>query len=333
MNTQQIVPDDVPMRVAVTGGCGFIGSHFVDELWASGREVVVIDDLSTAGSKERESMADRDRIELLVEDLAHPVHLESALAGVGLVIHLAANADMRIGLTNTMIDIDTHVLGTRNLCEAMRANDIGRLLFASTGAVYGCLSSSLVSESSGPLQPQSLYGAGKLSAEAFIAAYCELFDLRSIVFRFGNILGSRMPRGAIRDFVAKLRADPTRLEVLGDGSQHKSYLLVEECIEGMLRLNHNDPLSDSQPCRIINLGASGSTGILEIAGWVAEAMELEPPELQIEGSATAWPGDQPHVLLDVSLAASLGWQARRSSHDAAREGARRMVAWLVEEPG
>ncbi len=326
------VPDSTPAAILLTGGAGFIGSHCAEALLSSGRSVTIFDNLSTGNRDWLAEQRGRPGLRTVIGDLADSALLRQAMEGSGAVWHLASNADIPGGYRDTRLDLEASVAGTRNVLEAMRETGVRSLLYSSTGAVYGMRAEHGVVESDGPLLPNSLYAAGKIAAEAFISAYCHLFGLRAWVFRFGNVLGSRMPRGAIRDFALRLSRDPSRLRILGDGCQSKSYLLVEECIEGMLHLVETVGTDEERPCRVINLGAPGVTHIRTIARRVAAEMGLSDVELEVAGERLAWPGDQPRVRLDVSLAAAYRWRARRTSDEAVAEAVNRMVAYLGLRP-
>jgi len=322
------VPAATPESIFLTGGAGFIGSHCADALLASGRSVTIFDNLSTGSGAWLDAQRGRPGLRVVIADLADHDRLRREMGGHGAVWHLAASADIPGGYTDTRMDLDSSVAGTRNVLEAMRATGVRTLLFSSSGAVYGLPGEHGVTEAAGPLLPNSLYSASKLAAEAFISAYCHLFGLRAWIFRFGNVLGARMPRGVIRDFATRLARDPRHLEILGDGRQAKSYLLVEECIEGMLHLAGTAEADEERPCRVVNLGASGTTDVHGIARRVIAELGLEDVAITVRGDRFAWPGDQPRVRLDVSLAAAHGWQARRTSDEAVGEAVRRMVAHL-----
>ena len=205
----------------------------------------------------------------------------------------------------------------------MTRNGIKEMLFSSTGAVYGESIQGTFNEQSGPLVPLSLYGAGKISSEAFIAAYCNLFGIRAWIYRFGNVIGERTNHGVIYDFIAKLKANPKTLEILGTGRGEKNYFLVEDCIHGMLYIHHK--MSDGPFPVLVNLGTDSTTKVMDISKIIIEEMGLANVEYAFTGTPRGWPGDQPVVLLDTSHIHTLGWTCRRTSTEAVRTAARRLL--------
>ena len=243
-----------------------------------------------------------------------------------LVWHMAANTDIIGSHTQPDRDLKDCVVATFNVVEAMRQHGIKPILFASSGAVYGqlCLEDH-VNEGAGPLMPMSTYAAGKIGSEAFISCYCHLYGLRGWMFRFGNVLGSRLTHGVIFDFVRKLRENPHELLILGDGTQEKNYFLTEECINGMTWAFRNVPMSDESPCDIFNLGTTTVTRVTEIARIVIEEMGLPDVRVRIQGTKLAWRGDQPKVHFTVDKINRLGWRCQRFSDDAVRTAVRRVL--------
>lgn len=201
------------------------------------------------------------------------------------------------------------------------------MAFPSSGAVYGEKTSGLRSEKHGPTLPISLYGAGKIACEALMSAYAHLFGIQAWIFRFGNIISGRITHGAILDFIRKLRANPGQLEVLGDGTQTKSYLLAEECIEGMIHVIGHTPLKENEGfCDVFNLGAPDETLVLDIAKMVIEEMGVKNCEIKLKGGERGWLGDQAKIALDISKVGALGWKPKHTSGEAVRIAIRRMLA-------
>ncbi|BDS11596.1 SDR family NAD(P)-dependent oxidoreductase [Aureispira anguillae] len=324
------IPKSIPNNVIVTGGAGFIGSHLVDALLDSGRTITVLDNLSNANQAWLEKAKKRERFNFIEGDIQDENIVRKAMVSQQQVWHLAGNANIPIGIKNTRIDIDSAVYGTRNILDAMVAEGIKDIVFSSTGAVYGNLSQQKVTESSAPLYPLSMYGAGKISAEAFISSYANLFGIRGWIFRFGNVLGNRMSRGAIRDFITRLKEDPTQLTILGDGKQAKSYFLVEDCIKGILWLLDNYEIPNDHQVEIFNLGNTKVTSIITIANYVTKALGLSGVDYNYTGGKIGWPGDQPVVQLDVSKVEKIGWNPPNNSDKAVEIAVERMINYLKE---
>jgi len=239
---------------------------------------------------------------------------------------LAANTDIPLGSRFRQTDLKNGIIGTHNVLEAMLYNKIQTILFASSGAVYGNLcKKDYVAESSGPILPLSLYGASKMSCEGLISAYCSLFDLRALIFRFGNVVGGRMSRGATYDFIEKLRHYNTKLEILGDGNQEKNYFLIEECIEGMIYAFRNAKITSENPCDIFNLGTNSITKVTTIAQLVIEAMGLKNVSINFTGGEIGWIGDQPQVHMLLDKINKLGWFAKHTSDEAIEIAIKRLL--------
>ena len=312
-----------PRRWFVTGGAGFIGSHVVDLLVSAGQEVTVYDNLSLSTDQYLADYVREGKIKFHKRDLTDLEPLVEAMAGHDIVFHLAANTDIPSGFTKHRIDLDNDVVATWSVLEAMVKNGIKELLFSSTGAVYGESIQGTFNERSGPLVPLSLYGAGKIGSEAFISAYCNLFGLRAWMYRFGNVIGERTNHGVIYDFIAKLKKSPRELEVLGTGQGEKNYFLVEECIHGMLYIHQKLP--DGPFPVLVNLGTDSTTQVMDISRIIIEEMGLTNVEYKFTGTPRGWPGDQPVVLLDTNRIHELGWYSKRTSTEAVRVAARRLL--------
>jgi UDP-glucose 4-epimerase len=312
-----------PRRWFVTGGAGFIGSHVVDLLVSAGHEVTVYDNLSLSTDQYIAEYARQGKLKFHRKDLTELEPLVEAMAGHDIVFHLAANTDIPSGFTKHRIDLDNDVVATWCVLEAMLKNGIKELLFSSTGAVYGESIQGTFNERSGPLIPLSLYGAGKIASEAFISAYCNLFGLRAWMYRFGNVIGERTNHGVIYDFIAKLKKNPDVLEVLGTGQGEKNYFLVEECIHGMLYIHHKLPEGPFPV--LVNLGTDSTTKVMDISQIIIEEMGLRDVKYAFTGTPRGWPGDQPVVLLDTTKIHELGWYSKRTSTEAVRLAARRLL--------
>jgi UDP-glucose 4-epimerase len=302
-------------RILVTGGAGCIGSDLATALLSRGHEVVVLDNLSSGKEEHIAPLRDDPRFRFIRGDLLDSDTVDEAVLGVDMVYHLAANPDVKFTVGDpTDKDLEQNTLATYQVLEGMRRHGVKRLAFSSTSAIYGVSERQPIPEDS-PTRPISLYGATKLSCEAMIGAFQHLFGMDCWIFRFANVVGSKVRksgRTVVGDFIDKLRRDPTRLEVLGDGRQAKSYLLSEECVEAMLFAVERAP----QGLHIFNLGCADNLSVRRIADMVVEAMGLENVRYEFTGGEGGWPGDVPRYVLDVTAINRLGWRARRTSEEA-----------------
>ena len=307
-------------RILVTGGAGFIGSNLVDRLLAEGNPVTVLDNFST-GFREFLAGAARDPGFRLVEgDLQDRAAIDSALQDCEFVFHLAANADVRSGLAAPWRDLEQNTIATYNLLEAMRHSGARRIAFSSTGSIYGEPKVFPTPEDAPFPVQTSLYGASKLACEGLIQAYCEGYGFQSWIFRFVSILGARYSHGHVFDFCRQLLQDPTRLKVLGDGHQRKSYLAIQDCIAAMLLAVRQD----SGKVSIYNLGTPRWCEVDDSVRCITEAMGISP-QVEHSGGVRGWIGDSPMVLLDLTRIMALGWKPSRSIEAAVAE----TVAYLL----
>jgi UDP-glucose 4-epimerase len=310
-------------RHLVTGGAGCIGSDLCEALLARGHEVVALDNLSSGRREHIEPLLRQPGFRFLEADLLEPTCLDEALDSVSMVHHLAANPDVKFVAEEADRDLRQNTLATFYLLEAMRRRGVRRLAFSSTSAVYGISERQPIPEDQAP-RPISLYGATKLACEAMIGAYQHLFGFRCWIFRFANIVGPKVRkkgRTVVSDFIAKLRKDPTRLEILGNGKQAKSYMLSEECVSAMLHVIERAP----GPLDICNLGGDDSLNVCRIAEMVVEAMGLRNVAFHFTGTEGGWPGDVPQFRLDVRYLNSLGWRTRYTSEQAVALAIRAML--------
>lgn len=289
----------------VTGCAGFIGSHLTDRLLQLGHRVIGIDNYST-GFPEFLTLANKSyRFKLVNGDLLDFDFMKHVLRDVDFVFHFSANADVRFGTQHPRKDLEQNTLATFNVLEAMRINNVKRIAFASTGSIYGEASVIPTAEDSAfPIQT-SLYGASKLAAEGLIQAYCEGFDFQSFIFRFVSIVGERYTHGHIFDFYKQLLNDPTTLQVLGNGKQRKSYLYIQDCIDGILLT-----LSIAkEKINIFNLGTDEYCEINNSIDWICNYLKLKP-KLNYTGGDRGWIGDNPFIFLDCSRMRNLGWKPK-----------------------
>ncbi len=300
-----VTTHDPPGPTVVTGGAGAIGSVLVRAVLSEGAEVRVVDNLS-GGRKEH--LPSDPKLSLVVADLLDPPSFETALDGAETVWHLAANPDVRLGIETPRIDLDRGTVATFQLLEAVRRHDVRRVRFSSSSVVYGRPTTFPTPEDYGPLLPESQYGAAKLACEGLMSAYAHDYGITVHLFRFANIIGPSMTHGILFDLFEKLRQDPARLEVLGDGRQAKSYLRAEECVDGM----RFAAARSSQPVNLFNLGSLDRISVREIAEKVVAAHGGRA-QIEYTGGERGWVGDVPQQLLSVEKIGRLGWRPRLTS--------------------
>jgi len=308
------------MDYFVTGGAGFIGSWAVDRL-APRNRVTVYDNLSTGRKEFVEHHIGKKEFKFVKADLLDIEKLNRAVKGHDCIWHMAANPDIRKGTESTFVDLEQNTIATFNMLECARRNDVGKLVFSSTSTVYGRATQVPTTEDYGPLLPISLYGASKLACEGMISAYSHLYGIKSWIFRFANIVGERSTHGILYDLVQKLNRDRTTLEVLGDGKQRKSYLSVNECVDGMLYgFKHS-----KEQVNYFNLGAEDQITVKRIVDILLEETHLKNVRVMYTGGESGWKGDVPRFLLSTKKMDKLGWKTKQSSEDAIRAAARIVV--------
>jgi UDP-glucose 4-epimerase len=303
-------------RFFIAGGAGFIGSHFTDRLLCDrGVETVTLFDNFSSGRQWHYAHHQGDpRLRVVHGDVKDLAALERVMAEHEVVIHLASNPDIARAATEPDIDFREGTFLTQQIVEAMRRSGVPRLLYASGSGVYGDLGHYEVEEDYGPLVPVSTYGASKLAGEALIASYCAMFGLRACAFRFGNVVGPRQTHGVGFDFIRRLRVQPDCLRILGDGSQSKSYIHVEDVVEAVLAAHqHAD-----RNFEVYNVATGDYITVSEIARLAIEVAGLSEPDVRIEytGGDRGWKGDVPVVRLNTARIRSLGWTCRRTSRQA-----------------
>lgn len=308
------------MKALVTGGAGFIGSHLVDRLMEEGNEVCVLDDLSAGSMDNIKHWLDNGRFEFIRGDMRDFEVVKRAVEGADVVFHLAANPEVRIGSQSPELLYETNVLITYNLLEAMRDSSVEYLVFTSSSTVYGDASVIPTPEDYAPLEPISVYGGAKLAAEALISGYAHTFGFRAVIFRLANIIGERSNHGVIYDFINKLRKNPDELEILGDGTQRKSYLHVSDTVEGMLHIFEHFR-KEGKTVDFYNLGNDDWITVKEIAEIVSEGMGLKP-RFRFTGGVDGgrgWKGDVKLMRLSIEKAKKTGWAPELDSYEAVRK--------------
>ena len=292
-------------RFFVTGTAGFIASNLADRLLGEGASVVGYDNFSTGLEENLEQVRSNRDFELIRGDVLDLPALTEAMAGCDFVFHLAANADVRFGTLHPRKDLEQNTTATFNVLEAMRANDIKKIAFSSTGSIYGEPELFPTPEDAPFPVQTSMYGASKLACEGLIQAYCEGFGFRGWIFRFVSILGERYSHGHVFDFYKRLLSDPDHLHVLGNGRQRKSYLYIQDCIDAMFMAI----IKGEGKVNIFNLGTDEYCQVNDSIGWITEHLGLHP-ELSYEGGERGWIGDSPFIFLDCSRIRALGWRPK-----------------------
>ena len=306
----------------VTGGAGFIGSHLVDALVEQGKKVRVIDNFSSGREEFLAHHEGGGAVEVCRGDLLDRESVIAAMEGIETVHHLAANPDIRLGTEVTDTDLKQGTVATYNVLESMRVSGVGRISFASSSAVYGEAEVMPTPEDYGPVMPISLYGASKLASEALITAWAGTFGAQGFIHRFANIVGPRGTHGVIFDFIHKLKRDPSRLEVLGDGNQEKSYMSAHDCVQSMI---HVISLGDEGTV-LNNLGTGDTCSVSRIAEIVIEESGLEGVSIDYTGGKRGWAGDVPKTYLDVSKLLGSGFEPTAMSEQAVRDTARVLIS-------
>ncbi|MCI8857319.1 MAG: NAD-dependent epimerase/dehydratase family protein [Clostridiaceae bacterium] len=301
------------MKALVAGGAGFIGSHLIDALLSEGHEVVCIDNFFIGTKENIQHLQDTKGFRFYEQDLTELERILEVFQKEqpDYVFHLAANSDIQASAGNPAIEYQNTYSTTFVLLECMRRTGVKRLFFASTSAVYGEQMGVQVSENAVSLQPISYYGGAKLGSEAMISAYAYMNDMSVLVFRFPNVIGPRLTHGVIFDFVKRLKADPSHLKILGDGTQSKPYMHVHDLTGAILKFKEVP-----SGVTLFNLGVESQTSVTRIAEIVCEKMGLTGIPFEYTGGRGGWKGDVPVFAYDLSKIHAAGWYAARSSDEA-----------------
>jgi UDP-glucose 4-epimerase len=314
------------MSILVTGGAGFIGSNLVNRLLAENEEVHVLDNLSSGKMESLERARKNPKFHFHREDL-----LNEALAipsDCKTIYHLAANPEVRIGFANPDLHFTQNVVATFNLLEAARKIDAETLLFTSTSTVYGDARNTPTPEEYAPMEPISMYGASKLACESIIISYAHTYGIKTVIYRLANIIGADSTHGVIFDFANKLLRDSSRLEVLGDGTQNKSYLHISDCISAIL-VGHR---KSTGKVTVFNVGSRDRIDVKEIASTVINAMKMTGTKIEFTGGVDdgrGWKGDVKNMLLDVSKIMSIGWKPKYGSLEAVKLTAEELASGVA----
>lgn len=308
-------------KVFITGGAGFIGSHLVDKIVQKGWQVTVYDNLSSGKKEFLSQHTGKGYFKFIKADLLNFPKLIKSMAKHDLVFHLAANPDIRYGIKHTDIYLKQNTIATYNVLEAMRVNRLKDIILASTSTIYGETKVIPTPEDYGPLFPISLYGASKLACEALCTSFAHTFEMKCWIFRFANTVGNRGTHGLIFDLIHKLKENPKELEILGNGKQAKSYLLVDDCVDAMLwAYTHS-----KAQFNVFNLGCNDKIDITTIARLLIAKAGLKNVKLIFTGGQRGWIGDVPQMFLSVDKINDLGWKSKNNSYEAVEAAIERML--------
>ena len=309
------------MKYFITGGAGFIGSHLVDRLIEKGDFVTAYDNLSFGKKEYLQHHFNNPKFKLIQGDILDLNALKPSVAGHDFIFHLAANSDIMRGMKDPALDFEMGVRATFNVLEAMRELSIKSLVYLSGSGVYGDYGEKILEESSGAVFPQSMYGAAKLASEGMVSAYSHLYEIQAWIFRPANIIGPRPTHGVIYDFIQKLKNNPRRLEVLGDGTQSKSYIHVEDLLDAVFfAIKHA-----LDPVNTFNVASETVMDVRTIAEAVIQTMRLSGVVVHYGKENRGWKGDIPKVRLSIQKLKSLGWKPKFSSREAVVETIREIL--------
>lgn len=308
------------MNILVTGGAGFIGSHLIDNLLSEGHQVICADKL-VMGDRNIQHLLNRDDFKFRNVELADQEKVDRLFAecSVDAVYHLAANSDIQKGGKEPSIDFNDTFLTTRAILEGMRRANVKKLFFASTSAVYGEIPNVKLTETTGGIMPVSYYGGAKLASESLISSYASMCDMSVVIFRFPNVIGSRLTHGVVFDFIQKLKRNPAELEILGDGTQCKPYLYALDLVEAIMRLTKRFERGN----QVYNISVTGEgTTVTHIAEIVVEELGLSDVQFKYTGGDRGWKGDVPRFQYDISKILATGWRPKHTSNEAVRQTVR-----------
>ncbi len=312
------------MNYFLLGGAGFIGSHCLARLAADpSNRITVFDNFCTGRPWHVEPFSGNPRVTVRRGDAKDPLQLIDAVDGHDVVYHFAANADIAKAVSDPSIDFWEGTFLTQNLLEAMRTTGVRRIVYTSGSGVYGDLGDEPVVEDRLTMLPVSPYGAAKLGSESLMAAYVQLFEFQATIFRFANVVGPRQTHGVGYDFVRRLLADPRRLEILGDGTQTKSYLYIDDVIDAITGF-----LDRTKPgVEVYNVATGDYITVTEIARLAVELLGLSGVEFSYSGGPRGWKGDVPVIRFDTQKLRATGWRNRYSS----RQALEKSMAAMIEQ--
>jgi len=326
------VTENTSLTYLVTGGAGFIGSHLVDSLLLdpTTKEIRILDNFSSGRREHLVQHENNPKLKVSAVELLDLDKIAPHFQGVDQVFHLAANPDARWGIDNTRLDLEQETIVTYNILEAMRRNHVPRIVFSSSGTVYGDVGTTVTHENSGPCLPVSLYGAGKVASEALISAFCGTFEMCAIIFRFGNIVGERTTHGVIYDFIRQLAVSSAELKVLGNGFQAKPYVYVRDLVNSLMFGRQRCFELEASKFDVYNIAPDGATTVRFIAAELIEQLGFQGrTKIHYGDSAQGWPGDVPQSRMASLKLRKAGFSLPRNSDEAVRLAISRIIHWLA----
>ena len=307
-------------KVLVLGGAGFIGSHLTERLIERGASVTVFDNLQTGRVANLARVWKHPGFRFIQAEVRDRRKVDAAVPGHEIIFHFCDDSDIRSAAAHPDTYVEQNIMGLFYVLEAMRRNGIRVILFPSSTTVFGELARPPASESHGPMIPLNLYGGAKLAAEGLISGWAHTYDFHATVFRFVGIIGGRMDHGVVHDFVRKLQKNAAQLEILGDGSQRRSFVLVDDCVDAMLfALAHAE-----KNYHLVHIGNRDEISVNETAEVIFEVMRLQGVKRNYSGGNLGWKGDVTSNLISTESLTALGWKPRHSSREAVAEAARRL---------
>ena len=313
-------------RALVTGGAGFIGSHLVDRLVSNGWSVKVVDNFSSGDPRNIKHHQDNPNVTVIRRDLKSPPEVLEVTRDVDTVFHFAANPEVRVSTTNPKVHFNENIVATFNLLEAMRRNDVKELVFASSSSVYGEPESIPVNEDA-PIRPVSVYGASKAACESLIHSYAKLYGIRSLILRYANVIGPRLRHGVIHDLLMKLKRNRARLKVLGDGSQTRSYIYIDDAIEATLTTYE----ALSGWFEVYNVASEDWITVSKVVQVILEELDLTSTQVVYRPvlHGVGWPGDVKRIALDIARLKRIRFNPRMGSVEAVKKTVRKLSTELL----
>lgn len=312
------------MNYMIIGGAGFIGSHVTKKLFTevTNAQIFVFDNFSSGKEEHLQEILDKERLHIIKGDIKNLDHLTGVMKGIDTVYSLASNPDISKAISQPDIDFWEGTYLVNNVLEAMRKNNVKNLIYASGSGVYGDVGATVTDEDFSPMLPSSTYGASKLACEALICSYCKMFDMNAAAFRFANVVGPNQTHGVGYDFLRKLAQNPNQLDILGDGTQSKSYIYIDDIVDA-LRVVEGNSLHGYN---YYNVATLDHITVSEIAEITVEIMGLENVIYCYTGGDRGWKGDVPIVRLDSQKIRKLGWSNKYTTLQAIRKSIQAMYA-------